>query len=122
MTTYRSKKPTFPTSWIDAFDTNEIAEAFEEATVDAMDEHEQHSGLATMAQESLEFPFPALVIGQKMQVIDAQWSKTDSRGLDLIVEFNGKQHAIAAQSVQLTEPLPEGAVFLAAFLDWKRRM
>jgi len=115
-------KPKSPTTWIDTLDPDEIATACEEATVDACDEEEQFSGLITMAQESLEFPFPAKVLGQTVQVVAADASKMDSRGIDLIVEFDGKQYPVAAQSVELTEPLPEGAVFLAALLDWKRRV
>ena len=121
MTKSRSKKTASLTSWIESLDADEIAEALEEATVDAMDDDEQHGGLATMVQEAVVFPFPAKVIGQQVQVVAAEWSDMDSRGVDLIVELDGKRYAIAAQSVELIQPLPEGAVFLAAFLDWKRR-
>ena len=121
MTTSRSKKPASPASWIETFDADEIAEAFEEATVDSMDEDEQHSGLATMVQEEVEYPFLAKVMGQEVQVVAAEWPDMDSRGVDLIVEFESKRYAIAAQSVELTQPLPDGAIFLAAFLDWKRQ-
>ncbi len=114
-------KPTSPTAWIDTLDPDKIATACEEATTDANDEEEQFSGLITMALESLEFPFPAKVLGQTVQVVGADTSKMDSRGIDLIAEVDGGQHRIAAQSVELTAPLPEGAVFLAAYLDWKRR-
>ncbi len=119
--TKRKSKLSSPTAWIDTLDPAEIAEAFEEATVDSKDEDEQISGLITMAEEALEFPFPAKVMGQIVQVVDSQWSERDAYGLDLIVEIDGGQHRIAAESVELTPPLPEGAVFLAAYLDWKRR-
>ena len=55
-------KPSSPTAWIDTLDPEDIAAAYEEATVDAHDE------------------------------------------------------------VELIPPLPEGAVFLAACLDWRRRV
>ncbi len=114
-------KPTSPAAWIDTLDPDEIATACEEATVDANDEEDQFSGLITMALESLEFPFPAKVLGQTVQVVGADTSKMDSRGVDLIVDFDGKHYLIAARSVELAQPLPAGAVFLAAYLDWKRR-
>jgi len=119
--TKRKSKPTSPTVWIDTLDLDEIAAACEEATVDACDEYEQAMGLVTMVQESLEFPFAAKVLGQTVQVITADTSKMDSRGIDLIVEFDGKQYPVAAGSVELAQPLPTGAVYLAAHLDWKRR-
>ncbi len=115
------RKLTSPTAWIDTLDPDEVAAACEEATLDANDEEEQLSGLITMAEEALEFPFPAKVMGQVVQVIDSQWSERGACGLDLIIEVEGEQHRVAAQSVELTAPLPEGAVFLAALLDWKQR-
>ncbi len=111
-----------PTAWIDTLDPAEIAAACEEATVDANDEEDQLSGLITMAEEAFEFPFPAKVMGQAVQVVDSRWPARDAYGLDLIVEYDGGQYRIAAQRVELTEPLPEGAVSLAALLDWKRRV
>ncbi len=119
--TNNDSKPTSPTAWIDTLDADEIAAACEEATMDANDEDDQLSGLITMAQEALEFPFPAKVIGQAVQVVDSDSSQRNANGLDLIVEYSGRQHQIAAQSVELIAPLPEGAVFLAAYLDWRRR-
>ena len=121
MMTKRKSKPPSPTAWIETLDSKEIAAASEEATVDAYDEEELHSGLMTMAEEALEFPFPAKVMGQVVQVVASQWAERDAPGLDLIVEIDGLRHRIAARSVELLPPLPEGAVFLAALLDWKGR-
>ena len=114
-------KPSSPTAWIDTLDPEEIAAAYEEATVDAHDEEEQHMGLITVAEEALEFPFQAKVMGQVVQIVDSAWADRDTFGLDLIAEIDGQQHRIAAQSVELIPPLPEGAVTLAAYLDWRRR-
>ena len=114
--------PTSPTAWIDTLDPAEIAAACEEATVDANDEEDQLSGLITMAEEALEFPFPAKVMGQAVPVVDSEWSERGAYGMDLIVEVDSGRYRIAAQSVKLAVPLPEGSVFLAALLDWKRRV
>jgi len=40
----RKSKPTSPTAWIEQLDPDEIAAAYEEATVDAGDEYEQAMG------------------------------------------------------------------------------
>ena len=119
--TRQTSVPSSPTAWIDTLDPKEIAAAYEEATVDAHDEDELLTGLITTAEEALEFPFPAKVMGQAVQVVDSEWAERDAPGLDLIVEFEGEQHRIAARNVELLPPLPDGAVFLAALLDWKQR-
>jgi hypothetical protein len=117
----RPSKPLSPTAWIDTLDPEDIAAAYEEATVDVHDEEELQTGLITMAQESLEFPFSAKVMGQVVQIVDSEWAERDAFGLDLIVEKDGGRHRIAARSVELIQPLPKGAVVLAAYLDWRRR-
>ena len=113
----RSSKLPSPTAWIDTLDRKVVAAAYEEATVDACDEEELVSSLITAVEESLEFPFPAKVVGQAVQVVDSKWAERDTLELDLIVERDGGRHRIAARSVELIAPLPEGAVFLAALLD-----
>jgi hypothetical protein len=115
-------KPSSPTAWIDTLDPEDIAAAYEEATVDAHDEEELLTGLISTADESLEFPFPAKVMGQVVKIVASEWAERDAFGLDLIVEKDGQQHRIAARSVALIPPLPEGAAFLAAYLDWRRRL
>ncbi len=82
--------------------------------MDANDEEDQITGLITMAVEALDFPFDAKVMGQVVEVVDLDSSERNTIGLDFIVEYNGGQHRIAAQSVELIPPFPEGA----AFLDW----
>jgi len=117
-----NSKPTSPTGWIDTLDADEIELAYEEATTDAFGDYEQHTGLLTAIGHEVAFPFPAKVMGQVVQIVRMQWPNADEFGLDLIAESDGgRLHRIAAQSVELTLPLPEGAAFLAAFLDWRRR-
>jgi hypothetical protein len=43
-------------------------------------------------------------------------------GLDLVVERNGQRHRIEARSVNLLPPFPDGHLYLAAYLDWRRRL
>jgi len=77
-------------------------------------------GLANMVHDELAFPFSAKVIGESVEVTGAVESAFDSLGLDLIVQRSGKEYAIAATSVEYTGPMPDGAIYLAAYLRWKR--
>lgn len=106
--------------WTDGLDPQDVEEALEDATVDAYDEYEQHTGLLTMVQDQVVFPFRARVLGEEVDVVDMEWPEGDEFGLDLICERGGKRHRIAARSVELIPPLPEGHRYLAAYLAWKR--
>ncbi len=106
-------------AWLKSLDEAAMDEAMEDACVDAYDEHEQCSGLTEMAMQELAFPFAAQVLGENVQVIDAAMPKYDAFGLDLIVEHQKKRYAIAAGSVEIIEPLPEGHLYLAAYLKWR---
>ncbi len=120
--TKRKSKPPSPTAWIDRLDPDEIEAAYDEATTDAYGDDEQHTGLLNAIGDEVAFPFSAKVMGQVVQIVRIQWPNADEFGLDLIAESDGgRLHRIAAQSVELIAPLPEGAAFLAAYLDWKRR-
>jgi len=116
----RPSKPPSPTAWIDKLDPEDIAAAYQEATVDAYDEEELLAGLITMAEEALQFPFQAKVLGQNVRVVGSEWAERHAFGLDMFVEVDGGRHRIAARSVELTPPLPKGAVLLAALLYWKQ--
>ena len=106
--------------WTKQLSETEVREAMHEATVDAYGEHEQHTGLLTVIEDELAFPFQGEVLGEVVQVVGMEWPENDEFGLDLVCERNGKQHRIEARSVELLEPLPDGHLFLAAYLAWKR--
>jgi len=108
--------------WTNSLDPEEVREALEEATVDAYGEDEQHTGLLTAIQDDVEFPFRAAVLGEEVDVVDMDWPEDDPFGLDLVCERRGKQYRIEARSVELIEPLPEGHLYIAAYLEWKRGM
>ena len=103
-------------------DPVEIREAFDDATVDCYGEYEQVAGLIEMAAQELVFPFKGTVMGESISVVDTIASEHDGFGMDFVVEHNKKRFAIAASSVELIEPLPEGHVYLAALLDWKSKL
>ena len=94
----------------------------EDATVDAHDKDEQHTGLLSVIQDELQFPFAAKLLGEVVQVVDMEWPDDDGHGLELVCERNGQRQPIEARSVELVEPLPEGHFYLAAYLEWKRTM
>jgi len=108
--------------WMDSLDEAEIQESLDEACVDAHDQHEQCSGLTAMAMEELVFPFAAQVLGENVQVVDAVTSEHDALGLDFVVEHKKKRYAIAVGSVEILKPLPEGHLYVAAYLKWHLRV
>jgi len=108
--------------WTNKLDQDVVQEALEEACVDAYGEDEQHTGLLTLIGDELQFPFDARVMGQTIQVVDMKWPENDTYGLDLVCEIDGEEHCIEARSVELLPPFPEGHQFLAAYLDWRRRL
>ena len=108
--------------WWKLLDADSIRQAFDEATVDAYGDHEQHTGLLTAIGDELSFPFEAKVMGQTFEVVTIAWPESDSFGLDLICKSNdGERHPVAARHVEPLKPLPEGHFLLAAYLDWKSR-
>jgi len=118
----RAHKKATCSDWTQQLDAEAVEAAMEEATVDANGVDEQHSGLLTVIGDELQFPFSAQVLGETVTIVDMEWPENDGFGLDLIVERNGQRHRIEARSVELLEPLPEGHLFLAAYLEWEKYM
>ena len=108
--------------WTEGPDPEEVQVALEEATVDAYGEYEQHSGLLTMVQDQVVFPFSARVLGEEVEVVDMEWPEDDEYGLDFVVERNGQRHRVEARSVDLIQPFPDGHLYIAAYLAWKRTL
>jgi len=113
-------KIVYPT-WLTNCDAADIEEAYEEATVDCYGD-EQGAGLVDMAIQELDFSFTGVVLGQRVEVVDASPARNAAFGVDLIVEYGKKQFAISASSVEFCEPLPEGHLYLAALLVWHSKM
>ncbi len=106
--------------WTDGLDPKKVDEALEDATADAHDEDERHAGLLDAVQDEVVFPFRARVLGEEVDVVDMAWPEGDEFGLDLVSERGGKRHRIEARSVELIPSLPDGHLYLAAYLEWKR--
>jgi hypothetical protein len=93
----------------------------DDACVDCYDEHDQFTGLFTMIDQELAFPLPARVLGEHVEVTSATTADYDSLGIDLVVVHKGKEYSIAAHSIELETPLPDGDLYLAAYLEWKSK-
>ena len=115
-----AKSRTRSKRWWEKLDEQAVRDALEDATVDAHDEDEQHSGLLTLIQEELQFPFCAKVLGDDVEIVDMEWPEDDEYGLDLVCDRNGQRHRVEARSVDLPKTPPEGHLYLAAYLMWKR--
>jgi len=118
----KSRKKSTTPRWTDGLDETEVGEALVNATVDAHDAYEQHTGLLTAIQDELEFPFKVQVLGDIVTVLEMVWPENDEFGLDLVVKRNGQRHCIEARSVNLVPPFPDGHLYLAAYLDWRGRL
>jgi hypothetical protein len=108
--------------WMTSLDAEAVRDAMEDACVDCYGEDEQCSGLTEMVGQELAFPFPAKVLGETVEVVDTIGSRHDAFGLDFVVVHKGKRYAVAVQSVELLDPLPEGHLYLGALLEWKSRL
>ncbi len=116
-----SKSKSNGKSWTQGLQAEDIRDAFQEATIDAYGDYEQHTSLLTALEDNLAFPFQAKVLGETVGIVGLKWPERDEFGLDLVCERNGEQHRIEARSVELQKPFPEGHLTLAAYLDWKSR-
>ena len=116
------KAGTGAVKWTEALDEEAVREAFEDAVIDAYGEYEQHAGLLTMIENEVKFPFRAKVLGELVAVVGMEWPEDDEFGLDFVCERNGERHRVEARSVDLVPPLPDGHLYIAAHLDWKRRL
>lgn len=108
-------------SWASNFDETEHRDAIDEACVDCYGPSEQFLGLFNMAEQEMTFPFSATVMGESVEIISAVPSQLDSLGIDLVVQRNGNEYPIAATSIELADPLPDGHIYLAAYLRWKAK-
>jgi hypothetical protein len=101
-------------------DPERLEELIEEATTDAYDDEEQHSGLLTMIEEHLGCPFKAKVIGEEIEVTDIEWPES-GLGLKFTCHYKDNTYSIDATSLEWIEPFPEGFEWVEAYFAWLRR-
>ncbi len=108
--------------WTAQLDPERVREAFDEAILDCYGEYEQHSGLLTMIEQEVKFPFQAQVLGDRVKIVGMEWPDDEEFGLDFVCERKGKPHRVEARSVELISPFPAGHLYIAAYLDWKKHL
>lgn len=108
--------------WTDSVDPEAIKQAYDEACTDCYGDEERHTGLVTAILDIVQTPFRAKALGKTVEIVGIEWPEKDPYGLDLICEVNGKHHRIECHCADILEPLPEGHEYLAAYLDWKKRL
>ena len=123
----KSKKPTTkPSNWYLQLDQDDVDAALDaardEATTDAYDLYEQHTGLVQAISDEMQFPWLASVLGETVSVVNIEMPDNNGLGLDLVVERNGKQYRVDAGSVDGLDPLPKGHLYFAAYLCWKKSL
>ncbi len=118
----RKRKLERPSAWTRALDDADVSAALEDATVDAYGESEEHSGLLTLIEDELQFPFRARILGEEVSIVGMEWPDDDSFGLNLICETGRKKYLVEARSFKLIAPFPKGHLYLAAYLEWKSRL
>ncbi|MEZ6063584.1 MAG: hypothetical protein R3C19_24810 [Planctomycetaceae bacterium] len=109
-----------PKPWWKTLDADDVSEAYEEATVDCYGD-EVIGALVEMTMQELVTPFKGKALGQVVDVVEVTTASTTDNDLDFICKVNGKLFAIAARSVELSKPLPNGHLLLAALFDYQSR-
>lgn len=88
----------------------------QEATVDCYNESEQATGLFTMIEEHLDFPFETSVLGVTVTVAGVDISDDDQI---VAICVRGKtRQVIPILDLPLPEPAPQGAEWIAAYRHW----
>jgi hypothetical protein len=65
----RPAKAKSPTWWVGQLNPDDVKGAYEDATIDAYDACEQHTGFMTALEDELVFPFDVKVMGETRQVV-----------------------------------------------------
>jgi len=88
-----------------------------EAVVDAYDDTEQETGFLTMMEDSLPFPFKALVVGEEVDVTGVDFGP-GGRGVEALCERNGKTYRVGVLALEWSGRPPSGAEWLEAYAAW----
>ena len=96
-----------------------LQELIEEATIDCHDEEEQMTGLWTMIEDNVVCPFHAQVVGEDVTVTDFAWPD-NNRGFMAVCTRNGKPYQVDLNSLQWSEPRPEGFEWIEAYFAWQK--
>ena len=98
-----------------------LQKLIEEATVDAYEEYEQHTGLLMMIEDNVVCPFEAKVIGETVEITEFKCPDS-GLGLRAICKHKGKTYPIDVTSLEWADPFPEGFEWIDAYFEWLKRL
>lgn len=98
------------------YSDDKLDDLIEEATVDCYNDSEQATGLYTMIEENVAFPFATNLLGFPVTV----------EGIDLVGEHEiialcsrgGERQKVRLADLPLPSPPPDGAEWIAAYRKW----
>lgn len=100
-------------------DQKRLAELLEEATVDCYDEEEEFWGVFTTLDDNLEFPLQARALGNVVEVVGLDGNRSNlRRGILAIVRQGEQEYPIGLAELDLIDPDPAGAEWLAMYRYW----
>ncbi|MEM7119165.1 MAG: calcium-binding protein [Chloroflexota bacterium] len=96
-----------------------LDELIEEATIDCYGEDEEFWGFLAMLEDTLNFPFGASVIGERVKVRGMDNEKSfPRRGIMASVERNGRFYTISFDSLEDIQADAQTVEWLAAYQRW----
>lgn len=95
-----------------------LDEMVDEATVDCYNASEQVTGLYTMIEEHLSFPFETSVLGASVTVTGVDLSDDDR--IVAICVRGGVRQRISLLDLPLPTRVPKGAEWIKAYRHWAR--
>ena len=90
----------------------------EEATIDCYDEYEAFSGMEATLTDELAFPLKAIALGDPVTVTGIDQKSSPERGLMVTVAKAGTSYAFPLSELELVDPDPASAEWVAAYKLW----
>ena len=88
----------------------------EEATVDCYNESEQATGLYTMIEDNLAFPFETTVLGMAVTVERVDLTRRDE--IVAVCRRAGMRQTVPLLDLPLPSPPPAGTEWIEAYRHW----
>ncbi len=98
------------------YSNSKLDELIEEATVDCYNDSEQATGLYTMIEESVAFPFETKMLDVIVTVEDIDL--VGEHEIVAICSRNGIHQKVRLADLPLPPSPPEGAEWIAAYRKW----
>ena len=87
----------------------------QEATIDCYDEGECLSGFYTILEENIQFPFPAIVIGEEVEVVGVEWA---DNGIKAQCHRKHKSYSVNIVDIEYNSNIVLGAEWINAYKKW----